>query len=199
MCVLLANLQLQEELLALERQGEREKKQAKSVEDCEIELRLCFDSVPQVSIPTRYSQVGLLRQGIRALGSSDVQRGAGSQRALQGGELQSGYHSYPFPRSSRGIWTWWEVCLNEQISLQSDSLFAAIRQLHDFQLQVNSTLQTIRDLKSAPFSPLMLRVSMKSVEATHTIPPLLVPVYVRRINNLKKVQRLVDLSSAAET
>lgn len=45
----------------------------------------------------------------------------------------------------------------------------------------------------------MLRVSMKSVEATHTIPPLLVPVYVRRINNLKKVQRLVDLSSAAET
>ena len=87
-----------------------------------------------------------------------------------------------------------EVCLNEQISLQSDSLFAAIRQLHDFQLQVNSTLQTIRDLKSATFSPLMLRVSMKSVEATHTIPPLLVPVYVRRINNLKKVQRLVDLS-----
>lgn len=92
-----------------------------------------------------------------------------------------------------------EVCLNEQISLQSDSLFAAIRQLHDFQLQVNSTLQTIRDLKSATFSPLMLRVSMKSVEATHTIPPLLVPVYVRRINNLKKVQRLVGLSSAAET
>ena len=88
-----ANLQLQEELLALERQGEREKKQAKSVEDCEIELRLCFDSVPQVSIPTRYSQVGLLRQGIRALGSSDVQRGAGSQRTLQGGELQSEYHS----------------------------------------------------------------------------------------------------------
>ena len=63
---------------------------------------------------------------------------------------------------------------------------------------IERTLQTIRDLKSAPFSPLMLRVSMKSVEATHTIPPLLVPVYVRRINNLKKVQRLVDLSSAAE-
>ena len=86
---------MQEELLALERQGEREKKQAKSVEDCEIELRLCFDSVPQVNILTRYSQVDLLRQGIRALGSSDVQRGAGSQRALQGGELQSEYHSTP--------------------------------------------------------------------------------------------------------
>ena len=40
-----------------------------------------------------------------------------------------------------------EVCLNEQISIQSDSLFSAIRQLRDFQLQVNETLQTIRDLK----------------------------------------------------
>lgn len=37
---------------------------------------------------------------------------------------------------------------------------------------------------------------MQSIETTHTIPPLLVPVYVRRINNLKKVQRLV-LSSPA--
>lgn len=88
------------------------------------------------------------------------------------------------------------MCLNEQISIQSDSLFAAIRQLHDFQLQVNSTLQTIRDLKSASFSPFTPRVSMQSIETTHTIPPLLVPVYVRRINNLKKVQRLV-LSSPA--
>ena len=55
---------MQEELLALEKQGEREKKQAKSMEDCEIELRLCFDSVPQVSIPILLSYADLLRQGI---------------------------------------------------------------------------------------------------------------------------------------
>lgn len=41
-----------------------------------------------------------------------------------------------------------EVCLNEQISLQADSLFSAIRQLKEFQVQVSSTLQTIRSLKS---------------------------------------------------
>ena len=40
-----------------------------------------------------------------------------------------------------------EVCLNEQISLQSDSLFSAIRQLQDFQVRVSETLQAIRLLK----------------------------------------------------
>lgn len=37
---------------------------------------------------------------------------------------------------------------------------------------------------------------MKTVEEKHTIPPLLIPVYARRINNLKKVQRLVTFISS---
>ena len=32
---------------------------------------------------------------------------------------------------------------------------------------------------------------MEIVEQKHTIPPLLIPVYTRRINNLRKVQKLV--------
>lgn len=39
------------------------------------------------------------------------------------------------------------MCLNEQISLQSDSLFAAIRQLQDFQVRVSETIQTIHSLQ----------------------------------------------------
>lgn len=36
---------------------------------------------------------------------------------------------------------------------------------------------------------------MKTVEDKYTIPPLLIPVYARRISNLKKVQRLVTFIS----
>ena len=39
-----------------------------------------------------------------------------------------------------------EVCLNEQISIQSDSLFAAIKQLQEFQVHVSETLQAIHGL-----------------------------------------------------
>ena len=41
------------------------------------------------------------------------------------------------------------------------------------------------------------RHTMKTVEEKHTIPPLLIPVYSRRISNLKKVQRLVAFISLA--
>lgn len=39
------------------------------------------------------------------------------------------------------------MCLNEQISLQADSLFAAIRQLQDFQVRVSETIQAIHSLQ----------------------------------------------------
>ena len=40
-----------------------------------------------------------------------------------------------------------EVCLNEQISIQSDSLFSAIKQLQEFQVHVYETLRTIHSLE----------------------------------------------------
>ena len=84
-----------------------------------------------------------------------------------------------------------EVCLNEQISLQSDSLFSAIRQLQDFQVRVSETLQAIRLLKCSLFGSVIPRNDTTTIANKHTIPPLLVSVYSRRIANLKKVQQLV--------
>lgn len=32
---------------------------------------------------------------------------------------------------------------------------------------------------------------MQAIQSQHTIPPLLIPVYTRRIQNLRKVQKIV--------
>lgn len=37
---------------------------------------------------------------------------------------------------------------------------------------------------------------MQTIQSQHTIPPLLVPVYLRRIQNLRKVQKIVLLGCA---
>ncbi|KNB41766.1 vacuolar protein sorting-associated protein [Blastocystis sp. subtype 4] len=146
---------LQEEFFGIQQQLDSEEKKVKNIGDCEVELRICFKSVPQVffdaefdlSDPVMFSVVLDPNEHFKLSGYLDLV----------------------------------EVCLNEQISIQSESLFSAIRQLQDFQIRVSETLQIIRSDE------------VRSVKQNHTIPPLLIPVYSRRISNLKKVQQLVSM------
>ncbi|CBK22974.2 uncharacterized protein [Blastocystis hominis] len=146
---------LQESYIELQKQLKNEQQQVKSVSDCEVELRICFDSVPQIffdsdfdlSDPVMFSVVLDPNEHFKLTGYLDLV----------------------------------EVCLNEQISIQSDSLFAAIKQLQEFQVHVSETLQAIHGLSG----------SMQAIQSRHTIPPLLIPVYLRRIQNLRKVQKIV--------
>ena len=47
--------QLQESYMELQNQLQKEQQQVKTVSDCEVELRICFDSVPQVVESCSYS------------------------------------------------------------------------------------------------------------------------------------------------
>lgn len=64
---------MQEEFFDLQRQIAYEKKQVKKPEDCEVELRICFESVPKVVL-TGVFELGVFRRGLRLVGSSCFQR-----------------------------------------------------------------------------------------------------------------------------
>ena len=52
---------MQEEFFDLQRQIAFEKKQVKKQEDCEVELRICFESVPKVGLII-VSELGVFRR-----------------------------------------------------------------------------------------------------------------------------------------
>ena len=152
---------LQEEFFGIQQQLDSEEKKVKNIGDCEVELRICFKSVPQVFFDAEFDL---------------------SDPVMFSVVLDPNEHFKVVNYKLSGYLDLVEVCLNEQISIQSESLFSAIRQLQDFQIRVSETLQIIRSLKD----------EVRSVKQNHTIPPLLIPVYSRRISNLKKVQQLTN-------
>ncbi|CBK20273.2 uncharacterized protein [Blastocystis hominis] len=151
---------LQESYIELQKQLKDEQQQVKSVSDCEVELRICFDSVPQIFFDSDFDL---------------------SDPVMFSVVLDPNEHFKVVSYKLTGYLDLVEVCLNEQISIQSDSLFAAIKQLQEFQVHVSETLQAIHGLSG----------SMQAIQSRHTIPPLLIPVYLRRIQNLRKVQKIV--------